>query len=283
MTLEARRRFYAEEVEAIANLKTASVVEALATVPRERFLPDGPWTIRGEADFQGPPRRTPDADPRHVYHNLAVAIDPARQLFNGAPSFVAMSIDSLALQPGQQVLHIGCGTGYYSAIMASCVGSSGRVLAIDVDEQLTERAKSNLDGYPWVDVRHGDGTDVEGRFDAILVNAGVTHPLDVWLDALADRGRISVPVTVMMAPPIGKGLMLLVTRTANALALDARVSGFVAIYSAIGLRDATVNDRLGQALRANPFPAVKRLRRDPHEPDASCWMHGTTCCISLSE
>ncbi len=31
------------------------------------------------------PRKTPDADPRHLYHNVSVAIDPARQLFNGAP------------------------------------------------------------------------------------------------------------------------------------------------------------------------------------------------------
>ena len=59
MELEARRRFYAEEIEAISNLKTAALVEALASVPRERFLSAGPWTVRGEADFQAPPRQTP--------------------------------------------------------------------------------------------------------------------------------------------------------------------------------------------------------------------------------
>jgi protein-L-isoaspartate(D-aspartate) O-methyltransferase len=83
--LSERRRFYAEEVQATSHLKNAAVVEALAAVPRERFLGPGPWTIRGEADFLQPARQTADADPRHVYHNLAIAIDPARQLFNGAP------------------------------------------------------------------------------------------------------------------------------------------------------------------------------------------------------
>ena len=62
-------------------------------VPRERFLPPGPWTVRSEADFGGPARQTPDDDPRHVYHNLSVAIDPARQLFNGPPSLVALCIE----------------------------------------------------------------------------------------------------------------------------------------------------------------------------------------------
>ena len=52
----------------VANIRSASVVEALATVPREQFLPPGPWTVRSEADFGAPPRQTDDADPRHVYH-----------------------------------------------------------------------------------------------------------------------------------------------------------------------------------------------------------------------
>ena len=96
--LAAYRRFFAEEIQTAANIRSAAVVEALAAVPRERFLPPGPWTIRSEADFGGGPRQTPDADPRHVYHNIAVAIDAARMLFNGAPSVVAM-----AMRPAAQV------------------------------------------------------------------------------------------------------------------------------------------------------------------------------------
>jgi protein-L-isoaspartate(D-aspartate) O-methyltransferase len=69
----ARRRFFAEEIKAIGNLQTPALVEALATVPREQFLPPGRWVIRGEADFGGPPRQTSDPDPRHVYHPGAVA------------------------------------------------------------------------------------------------------------------------------------------------------------------------------------------------------------------
>jgi hypothetical protein len=38
---------------------------------------------------------------------------------------------------------------------------------------------------------------------------------------------------------------------------------------------------LGQALARNPWPAIRRLRRDAHEPLADCWLHGERCCLSL--
>jgi protein-L-isoaspartate(D-aspartate) O-methyltransferase len=283
MDLIDRRRFYAEEIEATANLKNACVIDALATVPRERFLRPGPWTVRGEADFQQGPRQTPDADPRHVYHNLAIAIDPARQLFNGAPGVVAMAIDHLSLRPGNRVLHIGCGTGYYTALIAHCVGPSGLVVAIEVDEPLADEARANLRLMPWVDIRHGDGGGALGSsFDAVLVNAGVTHPLASWLDALEADGRMILPITAAMAPTIGKGPMVLMTRTAETQSLDARVVSFVAIYSAIGVRDTALNDQLGRALRANPFPSLKRLRLDAHDQSPSCWLHASGACLSTS-
>src|SRR5262245_59776950 len=130
--LAAQRQFFAEEIEVISNLQMRLLVEALATIPREDFLPPGPWIIRSEADFLGPPRRTADADPRRVYHNVSIAIDPDRQLFNGAPSLLANCIERLALRPGERVLHIGCGPGYYTALMAQCVGKTGRVVALEV-------------------------------------------------------------------------------------------------------------------------------------------------------
>jgi protein-L-isoaspartate(D-aspartate) O-methyltransferase len=153
MDLHQQRRFYAEEIAAIANLRTASLVEALAHVPREKFLPPGPWLIRSEVDYGGGPRQTADADPRRVYHNVSVAIDAARQLFNGAPSLVAICIDALAVGEGARVLHVGCGTGYYSAVIAHTVGNSGSVVAFEIDESLAETARSNLQETARVEVR----------------------------------------------------------------------------------------------------------------------------------
>jgi len=282
MPLEMRRRFYAEEIAATSNIGNPAIVEALATVPRESFLRPGPWSVRSESDFFGPPRRqTPDADPARVYHNYAIAIDESRQLFNGAPGLLSMLIDRLGLKPGDRSIHIGAATGYYSAIMAQCVGPTGRVLAFEVDETLAAEARGNLAPTPWVEVRHADASaPIDEPVNGILVNAGVTHPLDGWLDGLAEGGRLVLPLTVTMRAPIGKGLVVLATRTADPSFFEARVIGFVAIYNAIGLRDDVTEKQLGAALAKTPFPLLKRLRRDRHDAGPACWCHTAKGCLS---
>lgn len=283
-SLDQQRRFFAEEIQAVCNLRTAGLVEALATVPREAFLPPGPWTVRAEGDYGEPPRQTPDGDPRHVLHNISVAIDPARMLFNGAPSVVAMCIDRLALAAGQSVLHVGTGHGYYTALMAEMVGSGGRVDGIEVDPGLAETSRVTLARWRHVDVRQGNGVDglAEGAYDAILVNAGMTHPHDAWLTALKPGGRIAVPLTfaVPQMGPIGKGAIALLTRDATGEPFSARVIGMVAIYSAVGIRDEALNAKLLDAYKRGPWPNFTRLRRDAHDESPACWLHGGTFCLS---
>ncbi len=281
--LTAQRRFFAEEVQIAANIRSGALVDALATVPRERFLPPGPWTVRSDSNLTGQARQTPDADPRHVYHNVAIAIDPSRMLFNGAPGLLAMAIDALRLGPGNRVLHLGAGTGYFTALMAHCVGPAGRVVALEVDEPLAARAAANLAATPWVEVKRDDGSSaLTESFDAMLINAGVTHPLDGWLDSAAPAGRIVLPLTASMAQMgnIGKGLLLLLTRTPDPAAFDARVLTFVAIFSAVGLRDEALNVEIGKALSRQPLPRLTKLRRDTHDRAESCWLHCATWCLT---
>jgi protein-L-isoaspartate(D-aspartate) O-methyltransferase len=277
--LAARRRFFAEEIQAVAGLKGAALVEALATVPREAFLGPGPWVV--QSDMTGA-RPTPDADPRHVYHNYSVAIDPERQLFNGAPALVAGAIDLLGLTPGVSVLHVGAGLGYYSAVLAHVTGPTGRVVAIEVDKTLAARAQANTAARPWLDIRAGDATSAfDDTFDAILVSTGVTHPQPAWLDALRDGGRMIVPLTAVIPAmgPVGKGVMVAISRRPGG-EFAARALTFVAIYSGIGLRDSALNEQLGRALMRSPFPRLTRLRRDAHEAESACWLHGTDFCLS---
>jgi protein-L-isoaspartate(D-aspartate) O-methyltransferase len=283
-----RRRFFAEEIEAVARLRSAALVDALAAVPRERFLPPGPWTVLSEADVTGmapaKTRLTPDADPARVYHNIGVAIDPGRRLFNGQPATIGAWIDALELEPGRRVLHVGCGLGYYTAVMAECVGTAGRVLAFEADDALADQARRNLASMPWVEVRADGASEPSGEaFDAILVNAGVTHPLDAWLDALSPAGRMILPLTAAMEPMgnIGKGLVFLLVKDSNG-SFSAGVTGFVAIYSAVGLRDESLNAHIGRKMMEGPqqWSAVTRLRRDPHEASSSCWLHAGHFCLS---
>ncbi|HEY7497459.1 MAG TPA: hypothetical protein VH740_03050 [Vicinamibacterales bacterium] len=282
--LHTRRRFFAEEIEAVANISNKALVDAIATVPREAFLGTGPWTVRSEIDMMGPARQTPDADPRWTYHNYAIAIDSSRQLFNGAPALIASAIDKLSLGAGSRVMHIGTATGYYTALIAEMVGPSGCVVGIEVDETLAAAARMNLATYPWIDVRHGDAAGAcDEPLDAMLVNAGVTHPRDAWLDAVVSGGRLVLPLTASFpgSGPIGKGPQILL-RKGDDGSFQASVIGFVAIFSAVGLRDDDLNAQLGAALQRAPFPRLSRLRRDMHDSGAGCWFHGPTWCFSLN-
>src|SRR5262249_52231145 len=107
MNLDLRRRYFAEELEAVAKLRSPARVDAFATVPREQFLQPGPWTVladSAESYMLGSgagvrTSTTPDADPARVYHNIAVAIDPGRQLFNGQPSTLGAWLTMLELAP----------------------------------------------------------------------------------------------------------------------------------------------------------------------------------------
>jgi protein-L-isoaspartate(D-aspartate) O-methyltransferase len=69
---------------------------------------------------------------------------------NGQPSLWAYLLDRLDLMPGEQVLHLGCGTGYYTAIIAELVGLAGRVTAVEIDTTLAEKAEEALVNWPQV-------------------------------------------------------------------------------------------------------------------------------------
>ena len=213
-SVEDARGFLAEEIRVASNVGNPRVIAALAAVPRERFLPPGPWLIRGMYDTG--PRQTDDADPRHVYHDVAVAIDPARTLYNGQPSLIARWLESVEIGEGHHVLHIGCGTGYFTALMADIVGPQGRVSAVDVDPDLAARAAANLRPWPWASAVAGDGrSNLPDDVDIVIVHAGASHLLEEWLDAVRDGGRLLVPLTgtIPAMGPIGKGTVILARRT----------------------------------------------------------------------
>src|SRR5271154_2240257 len=125
MKLDDYRRFYAEEIQFAADLDSGPLVEAFARVPRETFLGPGPWQIACLPLVPGGTKYRTIDDPRHLYHNVLIALDPGRGLNNGQPGALARWIDALDLKTGDRVFHVGCGVGYYTAIMAEVVGPGG--------------------------------------------------------------------------------------------------------------------------------------------------------------
>lgn len=276
--LDELRRFYAEELRAVANLQSEALVRAFAKVRREDFLGPGPWQVfspHSESD-----RTTKDADPRHLYHNLLVVIDAERHLNNGHPSFLAFLIEQLELKESEHVVHIGCGPGYYTAVMAEVVGRAGHVTAIEIDSQLAGRARSNLNYLPHVDVIEADGGAYDpGPSDGILVNAGATHPRATWLDSLRAGGRLLLPLTVANESDASySGHTLKIKRQENGYA--ARFISEVGIFPCLGARDPQLNDKLKKAFERGDAKSVESVRRDAHDEQESCWLHDEQFCLS---
>ena len=277
-SLESARRAYAEELKRVAGLERPAVVEAFARTPRERFLGPGPWQLFDDVTLRS--YQSPDADPRHLYRNVLVAIDPKRRLNNGSPSMWAGHFDRLAIRAGERILHLGAGTGYYSAVLAEITGPDGRVTVVEIDAGLAERATGNLAPWPQVEAIAGDGTRVDpGPVDVVVINAGATHVLPLWRERLEPGGRLLVPLTVD-TPLHGIGAMLLVARERAGLA--ARFVAMVGIFPCLGAREPERNDALQRAYARGfrALAAVRTLRTDAHEADASCWLHAADGCLS---
>jgi protein-L-isoaspartate(D-aspartate) O-methyltransferase len=291
MNLIDLRQFFAEEIRAVANIQTDALVAAFAKVPREQFLGPGPWQIAtpeargssmGGMTIGTNYRMTEDADPRHLYHNVLVAIDSERQLNNGHPSTLASWLDALELKEGDRALHVGCGVGYYTAIIAEVIGPNGHVTGDEIDSDIASRARQNLSYLDHVEVFHADGREYHPQpTDAIFINAGATYLPSAWLDALRPGGRLLIPLTVASDPNAsGMGFMLKVTRQNQSY--EARFLSSVMIFPCIGLRDAESNQRLLEALQRGMWGSVQSLRREPHEPHDTCWLHGDGFCLSTT-
>ena len=78
--------------------------------------------------------------------------DPEHNLNNGLPSALTALIEALELKNGHTVRHAGTGNGYYAALIAHCVGETGRVVGLEIDSQLATRARENLKQPPQVEV-----------------------------------------------------------------------------------------------------------------------------------
>lgn len=288
MTIEECRAFYAQEVRFAASVTTPGLVEAFAKVPREKFLGSGPWQI-GSAVARamsiagmGQLSYVTVEDPREVYHNVVISLDRAKDINNGQPGSLACWINALALKPGECVYHLGCGVGYYTAIMAEVVGSKGSVVGLEVQQDLAARAKENLASYANVTVEAGDGAVFDpGECNAMFVNCGVTHPQTKWLERLREGGRLVVPFTMAVNATLGQGIMTKIVRSNGRY--SAEMVSPVGIYSGGSLRDDALQPQLLKGLTTGGLLKLKSVRLDTHEMGDTCVVHGREVCLSLAE
>jgi protein-L-isoaspartate(D-aspartate) O-methyltransferase len=150
------------------------VLEAMRTVPRERFVP---------ADQTD---RAYDDSPLPIGFSQTIS----------QPYIVAHMTEALGVLPGHTVLEVGTGSGYQAAVLGRL---GGEVYTIEIVPELASRAQSVLKelGYSNVHVRAGDGYGgwpEQAPFDRIMVTAAPDEIPQPLLDQLAPGGRLVIPV-----------------------------------------------------------------------------------------
>jgi protein-L-isoaspartate(D-aspartate) O-methyltransferase len=213
-SLDEIRGFCAKRMATTSGSPDPRFERIFELVPREAFLPPGPWKIKvAEGEYI----ETPSADPAYVYQtNLLVALDAGKGINNGEPMLHARWIGAVAPQPGEIVTHIGTGTGYYSAILSMLVRPGGRLIGFEIEPDLADAARRNLAPFENASVTTGDAVSLEvPPSDLIYVNVGVIAPPEQWLVALRPGGRMIFP----WRPSQEVALAALVTRTARGFEL----------------------------------------------------------------
>ena len=150
------------------------VLEAMAKVPRELFVPE--------------PLRS------HAYDDAALAIGYDQTI--SQPYVVACMCEALALTGDERVLDVGTGSGYQAAVLAEL---AAEVVSIERVPELAVRAREALTaaGYALVEVLVGDGSagvPERAPFAAIAVGAAASRPPPSLLEQLEPGGRLVLPV-----------------------------------------------------------------------------------------
>jgi protein-L-isoaspartate(D-aspartate) O-methyltransferase len=168
------RQFMVETQLRTRGISDPRILDAMLRVPRDQFVPEA---YRGQA---------------YEDHPLPIGSDQTIS----QPYIVGIMLESLQLTADDQVLEVGTGSGYVSALLSQL---SKKVFSIERHQELAERARKVTAalGYLNVEVFTGDGTlglPAYAPYNAILVSAAAIDVPPALLAQLSEGGRLIIPV-----------------------------------------------------------------------------------------
>ena len=154
-----------------------AIEAAFKAVPRKYFLP---------AEVAG---SVPVDRPLEIGHGQT----------NSQPTTVAMMLEWLDVQPGQNILDVGSGSGWTSALLAHLTAPEGRVEAVEIIPELVEFGRQNAQQVGVENAKfHQAGKDYgypeKAPYDRILVSAAAQTVPKELIDQLKPGGRLVIPV-----------------------------------------------------------------------------------------
>ena len=158
------------------------VLGAMATLPRERFVPSDHRTL-AYADIQIP-----------LGHNQTML----------APRELARMLQALNLNGSEKVLEIGCGSGYASALLGKL---AKQVYAVDIIADFVNQAQQHLtsltiDNVECIEADAALGWLVQAPYDAIIIDALLAELPDALKRSLSDTGKIVAILEINGQPTV---------------------------------------------------------------------------------
>jgi protein-L-isoaspartate(D-aspartate) O-methyltransferase len=170
---EERRRMVERQIEA-RGIHNPLVLAAMREIPRHLFIP-APYD-----------QSAYDDNPLPIGNGQTIS----------QPYIVALMTELLRPEPSDNVLEIGAGSGYQSAILSRLVY---RLTSMERIPEVAILARNNLKSFGIlnVEVIEGDGTlgyPQNAPYNGIVVTAATPEIPKALTDQLADRGRLVAPV-----------------------------------------------------------------------------------------
>ncbi|MDC8744513.1 protein-L-isoaspartate O-methyltransferase [Xanthomonas campestris] len=148
------------------------VLDVLARMPREAFVPEAYKTL--------------------AYVDVEIPLSAGHKMMK--PVVEGRMLQALDLQPGEDVLEVGTGSGFSTACLAAL---AREVVSLEIDPALATAARANLDATGLGSNVRIETADVfawqsERRFDAICVTGAVDTVPTQWLQWLRPNGQLFV-------------------------------------------------------------------------------------------
>lgn len=164
-------------LEGIGVLKTPQVVSAFLSIDRKDFILPGQKSS--------------------TYNDKALPI-LGRQTIS-QPYTVAFMLELLEPQRGDNILDIGTGSGWTTALLSNIVGNDGFVTGVEIIQELVEFGKKNIEKYKLKNVKINQANKgvlgVPGEsFDKILVNASAKSVPTELFSQLNIGGYLVIPI-----------------------------------------------------------------------------------------
>jgi len=164
----------------IGYLRSDNIIDAFANIPRIEFIP---------SDLS-----------RHAEANIALPVGYGQTITQ--PLIAAFMLELLDPQKGQNILEIGSGSGWTTALLARIVGENGHVEAMELIPELCKLGEKNVDKFHFVKngiarfhcISAENGFKENAPYDRILVSASADEINVAFKEQLAVGGKMVIPI-----------------------------------------------------------------------------------------